>query len=464
MTQRNERVHDEMRMLTDSDPARAIQSARLLLKSASNDFDRTTAAGVLVDAGLRCKDKKATVKGVVEIRRLAERYPNDGGLRYMLGTALSTLAQHDVTPRPMWWESTRKLQIGARRELWKSTTMSLAPETKAQAWINLGNDLERCGRWIEAYTAYFKALIVTPDHPVASGWVAVMLNRYGAKSGGTNWRQVASWYARIANANLEQVAAIAPGAEVVFAKLPVDADVNTDPSGTPSLGAYDSFIRENQLHLSLNLDAAHPDCWDSLNVPRLVETEESSTLPPSLFAMINACKANFVLVRRLAWESICDLVSDTTTYVDTLDSAIYGQNVSLEVLALRAALDILDQVSVAANAYFGFGGLPSEVKFRTAWREESKGEHLLAPVEYEIGQKNFGMLALVSLADDFRDDGWLFGTKQMRNSATHRFIVAHEELSELRDSSEIEHLSKADLDNLVIRSLQIARSALTYFG
>jgi hypothetical protein len=363
----------------------------------------------------------------------------------------------------MWWESTRKLQINARRELWIATTSGTSTAMKAQAWINLGNDLDRCGRWIEAYTAYLNALDVSPDHPVASGWAAVMLNRYGRKSGNTNWRPLASRYARTAREHLDQVAAIAPGAELVFAKLPIASKFIAESEQTVSLGSYDRFVRENQLHLSMSLDAAHPDCWDSLHISRVSERDGLAVLPPPIFAMQNICKSNFLLARRLAWESSRNSVADSTSYVDTLDAAVYGHAASLEVLSLRSALDILDQVSAAANAYFGFGRVPSEVSFRTAWRKNSKGEPLFASAQHEIEQENYGMLALVSLADDFRDDGWLFGRKRLRNSATHRFVVVHSvEQDAYRDSPEIEHLSKRDLDNLVIESLQVARSALTY--
>ncbi len=456
-------IRSQLRRLAIDDPAQGVARARIALKGATVDDVRATAAGVLVDAGLHCKDRRATVDGLIQIRRLVKRHPDDGGLRYMLGTAYSTLAQHDSTPRPMWWESTRKLQISARRELWNSTTLGLSPAMEAQAWINLGNDLDRCGRWIEAYTAFRKALETSPNHPVASGWAAVVLNRYGRKSGNTNWRPLASRYARIAIAQLEQVAAIAPGAELVFAQLPVETDLDAEQPNEHSLGPYEMFIRENQLHLSMSLDASHPDCWDSLHILRISEADGSAELPPPLFAMLNICKANFLLARRLAWESRGTYFADSTRYADTLDSAVYGQAVSLKVLSLRSALDVLDQISVAANAYFEFGGLPSEVKFRTAWRTESKGEPLFASAQREVERGNFGMLALVSLADDFRDDGWLFGTKQLRNSATHRFIVAHsDQPSEFRDSPEIQRLSEHDLDNLVTKSLQIVRSALTY--
>lgn len=458
-------INERLRLLLTDRPESAVAEALKALRSAADDFERSAAAGVLVDAGVAAGDRAATEKGLAAIRRLVKKNPADGGLRYMLGTAWSAIGHQDKTPRPQWWETTRKCQIDARRELWEAAESTIDGAMRAQAWINLGNNLVECGRWVEGYMAYLDALRVDPGNPVAAGWAAVMLNRRKGAPGGPDWIGRAHYMARMAQSDLKRVAMIAPGAELHFKDLPTDhADevVVPDDSG---LQGYDAFISINRLHLSMSLDASHPDCWDSLGVPRLTEPVTAGANPPPLFAMFNTCKSDYLLARRLAWDAKCADTDDAHHYTDTLDYARYGRKASQTVLAMRSAMDILDRVSVAANQYFGLGLDPKDVYFRSVWREGTKGEPLRQGVESEIAAKNWGMLALVGLSDDFRDDGWLFGRQHLRNIATHRFVVAHEMLTQgWREAQEIEHVSVTALEEATVAALRITRSALMYLS
>jgi hypothetical protein len=276
-----------LRNIMVTDPAGAVVGARVYAKSCKSDSGRLSAAGVLVDAGLKAGDRKATTPGLVTIRRLLRRNPDSGELHYMLGTAYSTLARHDKTPHPEWWERTRKLQIDSRRELWLCTQADASSEARAHAWINLGNELERCGRWDEAYGAFLHAFGVQPNHPVAAGWLAEMLLRRRAIASGTGWVDAYYKYSGIANSNLAAVARIAPGAEAVFRKFP------QRPSGESSrerskpessFSPFDHFVSSNRLHLSMDLQPQNPECWDQLDLTRIQETNTSSSKPPAIFA------------------------------------------------------------------------------------------------------------------------------------------------------------------------------------
>ena len=458
-------LNERIRLAMASDPGAAIAEARTILKRSRDSHERSAVAGILVDAGELAEDKEATKTGMVTIQKLVKAAPSDGGLRYMLGTAYLALARHDKTPRPQWWEATRKLQIDTRRELWLAAESDIDASIRAQAWINLGNILDECGRWVEAYMAYMEALSASPGHPVAAGWAALMLQRRGGQPGGPNWLPTAHHLARIAQSNLKLVAVIAPGAEKYFAKLSTDrADDFVRPENA-GLKGFDDFVLRNRLYLSMSLDASHPDCWDSLTTPKLTEAISTPSEPPLLFAMFNTCKADYLLARHLAWDARNADTDDFHHYVDTLDYARYGNKASLSNLAMRSALDVLDRVAVAANQYFGLGQEPKDVYFRSAWREAVAGEPLRSAAQTEIGEKNRGMLALVSLSDDFRNDGWLFGRQHLRNIATHRFLIIHEMLlGNWRDAKEIEHISVEDLEEATMAALRIARSALMYLS
>ena len=83
----------------------------------------------------------------------------------------------------------------------------------------------------------------------------------------------------------------------------------------------------------------------------------------------------------------------------------------------------------------------------------------------EIDASNWSVLALVTLSDDFRDDGWLFGRQHLRNIATHRFVISHDMMTgNWRECDEVEHISSAELEEGTIAALRIARSALMYLA
>jgi len=458
-------LSQRLRASLPDDAASVIAEARQELRATHDTAKRTALAGVLVDAGAAAGNQSASKAGMTAIRLLLKNDPSNSGLQYMLGTAGLAMARHDITPKPEWWEATRKLQIDARRHLWEAAESSMHESIRAQAWINLGNNLEEGGRWVEAYEAYMSAMQIDPGNPVAAGWAAVILHRHGAAPGGPEWQPIAHRLARLAQAQLGLIAEIAPGAEAQFKDLPTDRADEVVAPELASLNGYQTYVSSNRLHLSMALDALHPECWDSLTMPMLTEAVDSDNNPPALIAMFNSCKSDYLLARQLAWDATQVDDDDQHHYTNTLDYARYGAGPSRTVLAMRSALDVLDRVAVMANHYFGIGREPKDVYFRTAWREESTGRPLRPVVEREILAKNWSVLALVALAEDFRDDGWLFGRQRLRNIGTHRFIVSHEMMvGGWREVPEIEHLSADDLDEAAVAALRIARSGLMYLA
>ena len=270
-------LSERLRASIATDAVSVIAEARTLLKATKDPGRRRALAGVLVDAGVAAGDVVASKLGMTTIKRLLKTDASNSGLQYMLGTAELAMAGHDSTSRPEWWEATRKHQINARKHLWEAAESDLDAPTQAQAWINLGNNLDEGGRWVEAYEAYVLAMRVDFDNPIAAGHAALILNRRGGAPGGPDWQPLAHRLAKTAQSRREFVAWIAPGAEVQFEKLPIDrADEHHEPQ---TLTPYETFVSTNRLHLSLALDASHPDCWDSLTCPDLTEPMASDNNP-----------------------------------------------------------------------------------------------------------------------------------------------------------------------------------------
>lgn len=179
--------------------------------------------------------------------------------------------------------------------------------------------------------------------------------------------------------------------------------------------------------------------------------------------MFNQLKADYCVARWLtfAWER--HPPRDTSLYMDTLDYAVYGICPSLLQLAQRAALDILDRVAVCANEYFELGLRPSEIHFRSFWRENDGSGAWRAALTEELNRWNPGVIALGELASDLGEGAMLAPQRDLRNAGTHRFCVLHDMgNSPSRVSVAVDHHALGSFFDQTIATLQIVRSAILY--
>lgn len=113
------------------------------------------------------------------------------------------------------------------------------------------------------------------------------------------------------------------------------------------LEPYEIWVRENQLALSLycSSEEYHNKKYDLLSVPSFSSDFEEGPEVPDVFRMMNIIKADYVLARRLAFEGLNEMFSETASYADTLDYATYGINVTAIANAQKMSMDILDKIS-----------------------------------------------------------------------------------------------------------------------
>lgn len=149
--------------------------------------------------------------------------------------------------------------------------------------------------------------------------------------------------------------------------------------------------------------------------------------------------------------------------MDTLDYALYGVEQSMLVLAQRAALDILDRVAVCMNDYLGIGGKPSDIYFRTFWRENGGVGNWCSSLQAELTEGNPGLIALGELASDLCEGSFLSPKRDLRNISTHRFCVLHDiGVVPSRVTPAVEHFDIQLFFMQTVESLQIVRSAILY--
>jgi hypothetical protein len=235
---------------------------------------------------------------------------------------------------------------------------------------------------------------------------------------------------------------------------------------------YSRFVAEHRLALVATVEGVdfRKKRWDDVSIRGVTESLDKEGVPP-VFAMINQLKADFCTARWLAYAADVGSspresrhpISDTSSYSDTLDYALYGTRTSMLLLSQRSALDILDRVAACANDFFGVQDQPTKVHFREFWREQKGTGNWRPELSGELTSWNPGIIALGDLASDLTEGSWLAPKAQLRNLGTHRFCVLHDlGNNPSRTRPAVDHQTVAEFFEETIASVQIARSAILY--
>lgn len=343
---------------------------------------------------------------------------------------------------------------------------------RGMALCNLGNELDHSGRWVEAYQAYVDALAADPTNGNAAGNAAEMLRNRAARGRGLPGHYAALYdrYREQALKYRDRTVELA-GEEVAKrwdALPPSGSQGHVSHEGDP-LDSYQQWIKRHRLALTLAVEGLGSDDlrWDSALIEGVTVPIEAPD-PPRIFTSMNVLKAEYLVARRLAFdgETLLDESpfaqhpSDSGTYSDTLDMALYGETPARLVLAQRATLDLLDKIAVAANDHFGTGVAPRRTTFASYWREP--GEDVLRkglPLPEKLRSAG---VALAELAFDMDPAGMYPAAKTLRNAGTHRLVNLT--WGDATGATELAH-SSVDAGSLVHatrEALRVARAAYIY--
>lgn len=346
--------------------------------------------------------------------------------------------------------------------------MSKSSELKAQALINLANELDYGYRWVEAYDSWVRALQIDPSNGVAALSSARMLLRRlrNQKQFAFSDSRAAGYYARLATKQLSGIEKFAGREAAELVKSLPTFKSSWKPSPTRYIkNDFARFVATHRLALVGTVEGLdlRKKRWDNVHIPTISESLDAGSGVPPVFAMFNQLKADFCTARWLTYGFGKEVIKDTSLYMDTLDYALYGTGPSMLVLGQRAALDILDRVAVCANEYFGIGEKPNEIHFRTFWRENDGTGAWRPSLNEELSAGNPGIIALGELASDLTAAGPLSRKHDLRNVSTHRFCVLHDIANmPSRESRAVEHHNMQSFFNQTVETLQITRSAILY--
>jgi|SRR5712692_1429159 len=149
--------------LIDTDPIQAIVEAKQFRgKGLAKVPAQILRASIFVDAGGQARDRAAVRDGIKNFDSLTRKHPDELILLYNYANGLSSLAQLDPSTVPDWYVSTHAQRRKARRFYYNvATNENAPPELRAQAFINLGNELDRGYRWVEAYDYWVGAFAIS---------------------------------------------------------------------------------------------------------------------------------------------------------------------------------------------------------------------------------------------------------------------------------------------------------------
>lgn len=463
--------------LLNSDPEAAVRMAREIVATGPTRWNLLSVrAAMLIDGGVLARDSEAIAEGRAAWCEIYDEFPT-AEVAYNLANSLVATAVEP--PRDVTWldhkESTRDARAEARRLYWKAIHEPAPdPSRVTQALTNIATQLGACYRFGEAHDARLAALQIDPQNGVAACAAAQALHwLYHNVDCSDLTRLEAGMLATIATRHPERLSEYA-GAQAGREMLEFAQQFDAPPPRKPHSDPFVSWIERERLTLSPSVELVDPELGkvDWLMLPTIRERDKShGTKPPPIFAMFNVLKADFILARDLAWRAIGDSNwPETGRFSETLDHAAYGPDSSALVLAHRTVLDLLDKVAVITNLHFKLGVAPDKVYFGRMWRvppnKASTARPLLPAVEAAIRNGASALYGLVELADDYESkDGILRSHKDLRNAGTHRFIVLHDywEPAQFREASELEHISRKDFMQELLKAMRVARSAIQTF-
>ncbi len=430
------------------------------------------AAGTLIDAGAIARDRDAVTEGVRLLEELVVLMPDRGDLKYCLANGLSSQADLVDAPQPLWFLVTRDNRRRARNLYSFIGLERSTPSISAQALTNLGNSLLTAFRFVEAYDSYFAALELDPTNGVAlTGAAKALLHLVDSGVGDQQaLLPIVSSYLQRAKKNPERIRQLAgdKAFEQISAMLELDLPVGKSRDLSTAT-EYQRFVAENRLSLSPAIEGLDLSLWrwDSLQIHSIIETIGSTPRPPSIFAIFNTLKADFLAARYLAYCGLKEVFPESGGYIDTLDFARYGITNATLLLSQRACLDLLDKVAVAASEYLGLPGNPQRISFANRWFEQQGGTgsvRLQPKIQEEISAGNSALIAITEVAGDIESGGFLRIKKELRNSSTHRFTVLHDRsCTSSRDSTFVEHCELDSFVDHLLGTLRLTRAMIIYF-
>jgi hypothetical protein len=341
---------------------------------------------------------------------------------------------------------------------------------RSTALCNLANTMDDSGRWVEAYASYDDAFTADPLNGNAAGNLADLLLRRIRFHTGQSGHLAAvfnKWAETAKSLRGHTVKIAGEAAAVRWDELELFDNVGHLAHIGDPLDPYQAWIVQHRLALVAAVEGLGTDNarWDTESISGTVPGEGHDV--PKIYAAMNVLKAEYVVARELAFrgQQMIDESgfgqhpADPGSYIDTLDTAVYGQGPALLLLAQRSALDLLDKIAVTANEHFAAGINPNNVDFTNFWKDKKTGG---ARPKVNSNKSKLARLALYELSLDLGSDGIYPRARALRNAGTHRLVHATISVATGPTKDTFSTVNLDELEATALEALWVARAAYLY--
>lgn len=467
----------------------------LILKLEQEDINQSVQAlGTMIDEAIDLSNvdglKKAIKVGETFLNRNENLVSDDvySILNYYLGVAYSEIKIMD-----------RDFEIKGLEKSIYHYRIALDAETidkqyQSSILVNLANSMSAVGRNLDSLRYIDKALKIAPNHPIALGNKARILNNIADSIYDDGHirllnASIFDYYKKALEIkNLPQYARTTYS--VIYDKLlPYSEEFKMlmKEYHSRKLTIEESKNREYRLwclrhQLFLNpLNSIMENDLSARDVFGLPSIVTEIGDGPYFHSMYNNIKQEYVSARYLFFKGLnregTHFSDEGVSIYNTLDYASQSYNNECVKAGFRVAYSLLDKIAYFINIYFEFGLPYHKVNFKSIWSEKVKGsknEFLIRP---ELrNDKNWAVKALIWLSKELHEKDIYIGDLSMfsRKIPTLRNHIEHKHLKILDMNVGSRHfkepegyammISRSDFEDTVMFLFKIVRDAIMYLS
>lgn len=466
--------------------------------AADSPFNKNVVSlGKKMDLAYDNKDEKKirsliddAVKLIPELDAISQFY-----LYYILGTTQADLADFHI---PHYNEKNLEKRVYCLRK--SEESLKQIPEDvystfkphilglERKLYVNYGNCLKNCGRYIADLPYYFMTLKIDEKFGMALGNIGLIYTRYAelVYDEGHQYylHQKAYFYLKEA---ISYPDSLEPGAFEGFSKE--ISNYNSDfvkefmeqPINWKKITYedkeeqnYRQWVLESHLFLHPLNDLPEPNfCYatDFLHIPNIIFGINEN---PVCLGIFNQIQQEYIFARYLYYESLHVLVvphyADKDTYLkNTLDYSLYSIRLEKMKTAFRILYSLLDKVAFFINRYYNLGLGESDVNFNSIW---PKVESTHQNEDYVDLTQNTQLNAIYWIQKDFNNN--FCGSpnpdakylKDLRHALEHKYVKICLAKDLMQDTRYIDDLAKyyseQELRDHTISMLNIVREVIIY--
>lgn len=420
-----------------------------LLSFSRNDEDYplflAEAAGFLIDIGAEALDKESVEEGV-KILKLNEQlflsFLSEQSFNYCLANGMDALYKIEVKDKGYPSLSMIKPNLAEAKNYYykafKEMDFKEIDHLELQVLTNLGNNLSKAGRMVDAIRLYKTVLNIQPNFPQALIGLAIELDHWARVSFCSRF---ISLYVTVYSLLKKGLASGAipiiykENIEIKFKRyeeLLRGMEFNFSSIEDEHLQNEQEYEKHNEFRkfcidnfLSLNEHSIYCKCSQA-SIDDLSIVHGSISLYGNkvgkMELLLNRLKSEFSLARKLYYEgAILDNSDEGVNYSELMDGEIIGEQVEKIRTSFRLCFGIFDKIAHGVCYFFELPKAKNEnIYFNSFWESNKCPERWLKVKDL----LNPHLVALFSIANDFNyNQGEFSFYKHWRNKLEHNNLI-----------------------------------------